>query len=153
MDIVNLLIGIFRALLVGNIFVKAIALLFLGGLVYLFFKWERDIRKKRENFDYFSATLHNERKTLHLFRKGLKPKNIATSLEGFNQAKDVIHFVYEKYDETLYDTLLIHTEEHLDPKTFIYNDSKTKNENIILLHNLMFSENQISIHSTKTERI
>jgi hypothetical protein len=137
----DMVIGLFRSLIVHwNSPYRYVILLFIVGMVCLFF-WDESRRKRKfAAASYQSVTLHDDEKgTLHLLERGVpKLPRVLMDLRTFETADQVYHYVYKEFGEAAFARLVIHRASGEDTVTFVHDAQQSDEENVARLQAMMF---------------
>jgi hypothetical protein len=115
----------------------ACVLLVLGAIGSIV--WKELARKRQMDTAAFQAVVVNgDKGTLHLVARGAAaPPNVFMKMHPFSTARDVYHHVYEKFEETAYDRIVIHHAGTAETLEFTRPDGESAEESVARLDSLM----------------
>jgi hypothetical protein len=121
-------------------FVITVSVIIVSLIGYVIFKEVRKERHMRKNKMIIARMPipTGDTKAFYLFIGGVKETE-GISPQGFDNAEEVFHYVYKKYGEAIYETLVIHRAGK-EKATFTHDDTQTETENIAHLNDLLFGE-------------
>jgi hypothetical protein len=114
------------------------SLIVVSLIAYVIIKETKKDRHMRKTKPIIATMSMDGTKEFYLFVDGMKETK-GISSQGFDSAEEVFHYVYKKYDEAVFEKLVIHRKGK-ENAVFTHDDAQTETENIARLNDCLFGE-------------